>query len=122
MFCSATTTYAQDATWSLTAATGDWNTAANWVPTTVPTGTASFGSSATTTITFSSNTSVAILQLTALAPAYTLDVSTFALTITGTGVINNSSNDLLIVTNDGLAKFGNGSTAGTAIITNNNLV
>ena len=53
---------AQDATWSTTPGSSNWNTAANWVPPTgppaVPTGTATFGLSTTTTITVSTLTSV----------------------------------------------------------------
>jgi len=40
---------AQDATWLASPGTGDFNTNANWSPATVPTGTASFGTSNTTT-------------------------------------------------------------------------
>jgi hypothetical protein len=35
--------YAQDATWLLNPATADFNTASNWTPATVPTGTVSGG-------------------------------------------------------------------------------
>jgi hypothetical protein len=34
--------HAQSATWLLSPGSGNWNTAANWVPATVPTGTATF--------------------------------------------------------------------------------
>ena len=44
---------AQDATWLLNPASGDYKTAANWNPATVPLGTASFGTSNTTALTFS---------------------------------------------------------------------
>ena len=37
--------HAQDATWNTTPGSADFNTAANWTPATVPTGTASFGTS-----------------------------------------------------------------------------
>ena len=47
---------AQDATWLATPASGDYNTATNWNPTTVPTGTAFFGTSSTTALTFSALT------------------------------------------------------------------
>ena len=45
--------YAQDATWLPVTASGDFNTAANWTPATVPTGTAFFGTSNTTALSFS---------------------------------------------------------------------
>jgi len=90
--------HAQDATWLATPVSGNWNTAANWTPATVPTGTATFGASNTTTITFSTTfTSVGTLQFNAGAPAYSFNASgSFifpnSLAITGTGIVNNSSN------------------------------
>ena len=47
---------AQDATWLTNPRTGDFNTAANWNPAAVPTGTAFFGTSTTTSLTFSAPT------------------------------------------------------------------
>ena len=47
------TTFAGSATWSLNRVSGDWNTAANWTPPTVPNGpadTATFDVSTTTNI------------------------------------------------------------------------
>src|SRR5258708_16637325 len=49
---------AQDATWLATPGSGDFNTAANWTPATVPAGTASFGLSSTTGLSFSANTAI----------------------------------------------------------------
>src|SRR6266545_803345 len=45
--------HAQDAMWLLNPGSGDWNTAANWSPATTPTGTAIFGLSNVTSLTFS---------------------------------------------------------------------
>ncbi len=48
--------YAGSATWDLNPASGDWNTAANWSPTTAPNGpsdTATFGFSNTTGVSLS---------------------------------------------------------------------
>src|SRR3954470_19181205 len=48
--------YAGSATWNLNPTSGDWNTAANWTPATVPNGasdTATFGTSNTTSVTAS---------------------------------------------------------------------
>ena len=54
---------AQNATWLLNPGSGGFTSAANWEPAAVPTGTATFGASNTTTITFSvANTSVGTLQ------------------------------------------------------------
>jgi len=78
--------HAQNATWLLNPGTGDWNTAANCTPATVPTGTATFGASNTTTITISSTTVVGTLQFNAGAPAYTFNVSAILL-VNGTGTL-----------------------------------
>jgi len=112
---------AQNASWLFSPGSRDWNAAANWAPATVPTGTATFGASNTTTITFSGlHTSVGTLQFNAGAPAYSFNLSGFALTITGTGIVNNSSNrPTFTTTNGGGTEFVNTSTAGTAIITTN---
>src|ERR1700733_3177378 len=85
--------HAQDATWSSAPATANWNTAANWVPLTgpaaVPTGTATFGGSNTTAITFSANASIGPLQFNNGAPAYTFGLTgAQALTITGSGRVS----------------------------------
>ena len=49
---------AQDATWLANPGSGDFNTAANWTPGTVPTGTAFFGTSSTTALSFAADTTV----------------------------------------------------------------
>jgi hypothetical protein len=138
--------HAQDATWSTTAGSADWNTAANWVPSApvppaVPTGTASFGASATTAVTLSANASIGELQFNGGAPAYSFNPVVSTLTITGVGIVNNSSfsptftnagngetsftnasvaaNSIIINNSGGFTSFSNTSTAGTATITNN---
>ena len=137
----ATEAYGQDATWLLSPGSTDWDIAANWAPAAVPTGTAIFGASNTTTITFSSGADIGTIQLNAGAPAYTFDISNSALVITGTGIVNNSSNsptlnnigpegtfflgtstaDNAIIINQaqsgGFTEFANSSTAGNATIT-----
>src|SRR5262249_2682449 len=76
--------YAQDATWSQTPSSGDFNTAANWNTATVPTGTASFGRSNVTSLSFSANTTVGGFTFNAGAPAYTFTVpNPFSLTFNG---------------------------------------
>ncbi len=123
------TAYAQDATWLLTPGSSDWNTDANWTPAAAPTGTATFDASNTTAITFSSpTTTVGTLQFNALAPAYSFNLSASnTLTITGTGIVNNSSNSpTFSVTGNVLPlpaaflQFQGASTAGNATITNSN--
>jgi autotransporter-associated beta strand protein len=117
--------HAHNATWLLKPGSGNWNTAANWMPATVPTGTATFGASNTTTIGFSSivNNSVGALVFNPGAPAYSFNIPSFTgLTITGTGVVNDSSNrpNFSITASGSIGlTFENGSTAGNAIITIN---
>jgi outer membrane autotransporter protein len=128
---------AQNATWLLSPTSGNFETAANWSPPIVPTGTATFGLSNTTTITFSAVTAVGTLQFNTGAPAYTFDISSgTALLINGTGIVNNSSNSPTlsssalivflgvtagnaIIINFGLTEFSSMSTAGNATITTN---
>src|SRR6516225_6789884 len=71
---AVTSAQAQDATWLLNPGSGNFNTAANWTPATVPTGTAFFGTSNTTNITFQPfiTTSIGTMQFNPGAPAYSL--------------------------------------------------
>src|SRR5271154_6471219 len=57
----AVAAHAQNATWGSTPASSDWNTASNWVQDAVPSGTATFGASNTTTITLSSTAFIGTL-------------------------------------------------------------
>jgi outer membrane autotransporter protein len=110
----------QDATWLPNPGSGDWNTATNWSPAIVPTGTATFGTSNTTAITFSDNTSIANLQFNSGAPAYSFTISGFELTIFGSGILSSSSNlpTTLSVVASGILNFLGPSKAVNAIITN----
>ena len=111
--------HAQDATWFPNPGSGDWNTATNWTPSTVPTVTATFGASSTTTISFSNSASIQTLQFNAAAPSYSFSLSNFfSLTITGTGIVNNSvhSPTFSAPVSAGTLSFANGSTAGNATI------
>jgi autotransporter-associated beta strand protein len=116
---------AQDTTWLVNPGSGNFNTAANWTPATVPTGTAFFGASNTTSITFQpfTTTSIGTLQFNANAPAYsfiTSDGLTTSISITGAGIVNNSSNaPTFIIGNQANIFFRNASTAGNAIIITN---
>jgi autotransporter-associated beta strand protein len=122
---AATSAHAQDATWNATPSSGDFNTAANWTPPTVPTNTAIFGASNTTSILFQpfTTTSIATLQFNPDAPAYTF--ATFpnlftSISVTGTGIVNNSSNaPTFIVGNQANIFFRGASTAGNATIITN---
>jgi autotransporter-associated beta strand protein len=116
---------AQDATWSTAPGSSNFNTAANWTPPTVPTGTASFGASNTTSIAFQAftTTSIGTLQFNPGAPAYSFTTEngfSTPISITGTGIVNNSSNaPTFIIGNQANIFFRNASTAGNAIITTN---
>jgi hypothetical protein len=71
-----------------------------------------------TNITFSSgSTVVGTLQFNPGAPAYSFGILATALTLTGTGIINNSSNIPTFSISDGEFAFENSSTAGNATIT-----
>ena len=114
---------AQDATWLAAPGSNDFNTGANWSTTSVPTGTASFGASNTTTLSLSSDVSLGSLQFNAGAPAYSFDSTTSSvLTLTGAGIVNNSSNAPTFTTSNGSRLyaifFRNASTAADAVIAN----
>src|SRR3954447_20754685 len=116
----ATSAHAQDATWKFAPGSNDYNTPANWTPTAAPigpSGTASFGASGTTSLTFSTGTSVDTFQFNPGAPAYTFDLNGHFLEFTGAGILNNSSNAPTISA-FGLLQFDNTATAGNAIINN----
>src|SRR5436305_15350903 len=67
--------YAGNATWRLSPLSGDWNTAANWMPRTVPDGpadVATFGVSNTTDVSMSVNTRVSDIVFNSGADAFTI--------------------------------------------------
>src|SRR5215831_18611515 len=107
--------YAQDATWLLNPGSSTFNTATNWNPAVVPTNTAIFGASNTT--------SIGTLQFNPVAPAYIFATSPAVFTsisITGAGIVNNSSNaPTFIVGDQSNLTFRNASTAGNATILTN---
>jgi hypothetical protein len=65
---------AQDATWLNAPGSGDFNTAANWTPAAVPTGTAFFGTSGVTALSFSAATTLGGWTFNAGASAYSFTV------------------------------------------------
>lgn len=83
---------AQDATWNLNPASGDWNTAANWTPAEVPVTTATFGVSNQTAISFSgSSVGISEIVFNPGASAYTFMLSgAHSLSLQGFGIANNS--------------------------------
>lgn len=90
------TAYADSATWKLNPASGDWNTATNWTPATVPNGPtdiATFAASSVNQVTFSRTaTEVAeVIFNSAATNPFNITVGTRqAFTISGAGVVNDS--------------------------------
>jgi hypothetical protein len=84
-----------NSTWGTQPGSGDWNTAANWIPAAVPTETATFGASSQTGIGFAANSSATIQNILFAggAPPYSLTFNAPApnapaLTVTGQGLTN----------------------------------
>jgi autotransporter-associated beta strand protein len=114
--------YAGSAQWNLSPTSGDWNTAANWTPMTVPNGPgdiATFALSNTTNVSISANTEVNGIVFTAAATnPYFIDIhGDDGLTLSGTGITNNSGIAQRLEVDQGL-QFLNSSTAGSASIDN----
>jgi hypothetical protein len=123
---------AGSATWDLTPASGDWNTAGNWTPATVPNGsgdTATFDLSNTTNVSISATTEVNGITFTSAATnPYTITASpSSTLSLSGTGITNNSGTTQNFVTavdgsagNVGTIVFNNSATAGSMTMFTNN--
>jgi hypothetical protein len=121
----------RSATWKASPATGDWNTASNWTPATIPNGpsdTATFASSNTTGVSLSASTEVNGIVFNAGASAFTITASPafITLTISGVGITNNSGIMQNFVTavdgagNSGFIAFANSATAGSLTAFTNN--
>jgi autotransporter-associated beta strand protein len=112
---------AGSATWDQNPSSGDWNTAANWTPQTVPNSTtdiATFGASNVTNLSIT-NASVSLdsAVFNSGAPPYTLTIQIYNLLFYGAGIVNNSGSVQSIVTptvdnNDADLFFYNSATAG----------
>jgi hypothetical protein len=95
IFLVPSVTFAISAQWDIDPISGDWNTAANWTPNGVPNGpadTATFGFSNTTHVSISADTEVnGIIFTSAATNRYGITVNPgIMLTLSGTGIINNS--------------------------------
>ena len=117
---AATSARAQDAAWLTAPGSGNFNTATNWTPAAVPTGTAFFGASNTTSLTFSTNTSVGGWTFNARASDYTFNPGLIALSFNGAGIVINGGSATII--NTRIINFLNASSAGSATIINNALI
>jgi len=111
-------------TWNAQAASGDWDTAANWSPAEIPSGTAQFATSYQTAITFSTaGATVDTVEFVEGAPTYTFTIgstSSPALTLSGKGIRNASGQQqsfIVAATSSGFKtpqlKFSNAATAGS---------
>ena len=94
LFLLADFARAGSATWDLNPTSGDWNTATNWTPATVPKGRQTqrhLRFSNTTAISTSANTTVDGITFASGASSFTITASPgFILTISGVGITNNS--------------------------------
>ena len=130
LFLSSGPANAGSATWNLNPTSGDWNTANNWTPATVPNSpadTATFASSNTTAVSISAFTEVTSIVFNAGASAFTVTANpTLRLTISGAGIVNNSGiRQSLVTAVDGTGDMGtifftNSATAGSLIGFTNN--
>ena len=110
---------AQNATWLVSPGSGDFNTATNWNPAAVPTGTATFGFSNTAALSFSADTSIGGFTLNSGASSYNFTVGAGrTVSFTGAGITINGGSATF--TNAFIINFDNAATAGTATINNNN--
>jgi autotransporter-associated beta strand protein len=115
--------HAGSATWDLNPGSGDWNTAANWTPATVPNGsanTATFALSNTIDVSISANTEVNAITFTPAATnPYTIAAGPELLTISGVGITNNSevTQNFGTLSSSGLGGivFSNSATAGSNV-------
>jgi autotransporter-associated beta strand protein len=111
-------TVAQDATWLANPGSNLYNAFANWTPATVPTGTASFGASNTTSLSFEDDATVGGWTFNAGAVAYTFNNSHHLL-FDGAGIVINGGSVAIVNNSGGTTTFSNASTAGNATITTN---
>ena len=112
---------AGSATWSANPLSGDWNSATNWMPKTVPNGpadVATFGTSNVTDLSINSTiVEVASIVFDSGATPYTINIEVSNLFLSGTGVVNNSGSVQSFVTpitanNNGAVFFFNTASGG----------
>ncbi|MGI8432881.1 MAG: autotransporter-associated beta strand repeat-containing protein [Chthoniobacterales bacterium] len=121
LLCAVRPSQAGSATWKVSPANGDWNTANHWTPQTVPNGpsdTATFATSSKTAISLSDVVEVNGVAFNSGASAFTITVP-FGLTLTlsGVGITNNSGiTQNFVTTEDNFSSiiFSNSASAGSA--------
>jgi len=123
LLAAASISFAGSATWKSAPTSGDWNTAANWTPATIPnspTDTATFATSNITGVSLSSVAQLNGIVFNAGASAFTITDNAFAFDLSGVGISNNSTatQTFMVGVNGtgGFATltFSNSATAGTA--------
>src|SRR5262245_11723288 len=85
--------YAGSATWNLNPTSGDWNTAANWTPVTVPNGPSDVASFALTNqpdVTLAADTEVSSIVYNTGASSYNTTISAGHMLTIANGITNNS--------------------------------
>jgi autotransporter-associated beta strand protein len=101
---------AGSATWNLNPASGDWNTATNWSPNTVPNGpsdVATFADSNQTDVSLSAVTEIDSIVFNPGARSFTITNAPFhEFTISGAGIINNSGVTQHFISDKGSGSFG----------------
>jgi autotransporter-associated beta strand protein len=122
---STSTSLAGSTTWTLNPISGDWNTAANWTPMTVPNGAfpfgpfdiATFAQSNITAVSLSDETNVDSIVFNPNASAFTVNTQSQLLRLEGAGILNNSGTTQNIVAGSpfGLIGLFNNSSAGNDV-------
>src|SRR5204863_3749171 len=120
-----TSAHAGNATWDQAPTSGDWNTAGNWTPSTVPDGPtdiAAFGTSVQTSVSLSQPIAIGAIIFNAGASAYTITYET-KFVFDGAGIINNSgvTQNIVIgpIANPGVTFFNNSASAGISTVFTN---
>src|SRR5689334_906435 len=113
----AVAAHAQNATWNLNG-TGDFNTASNWTPATVPTGTAFFGvSNQSINVAINGNVTIGGWTFTAEASQYVFNNGA-RLFFNDAGIVNNGSSLPPTIANSNVLEFQNNSSADNTQIIN----
>ena len=113
---AASAAQAQNAAWRTAPFTGTFNNPLNWTPVGVPGGTASFGTSTVTSLSFLVPTTVGGFTFNASASGYSFTIPVVnSLEFTGAGIVNNSaSSPSFFLAPTSSLVFANNSSAGNA--------
>jgi autotransporter-associated beta strand protein len=111
---------AQDATWLTSPGSGAYSIGANWDTGTVPTGTAYFGATNTNNLWMNYAQTIGGWTFNAGAPAYTVTNNSGAIDFNGTGIVVNGGSITIDNAYQSTLSFHNSSTAGSAVIVNQN--